>query len=246
MEEQVQSQESLSATGQDLGFWGRLGNIFGNPRRTFEAINIRPTWLVPVIAVLVLMLLSAQLTFPMMINYQLERLRENPNIGAEQMRIIEQQVTQNANQQRVFALIGQIIFILIVFLLLSGIFYFVGSVILGGDATFKKVLAVAAWSSFIFLIGLAVKTILILLKGSMNITLSPALLLSADSVGTRLYTFLSQFDIFTIWFLAVFALGFAIIYKFSLTRAYIAVGILWGIWIAAATVFSNVLNRFGV
>ena len=237
---------AMDVTVPPQGFLSRFVNIFVNPRRTFEAIDQRPTWLVPFLMLLILTLIITQLTFPIIMKSQLDTLRSNPNIPPEQLKVIEQQIAEHSSTQRMFATVAQIIAFPLVYLILAGIFYFTGSVVLGGDTTFKKVLSVYSWSTCIGLLGSLIVLPLVLAKGSMHVSISPALLLSGDAVGGKLHTLLSKFDFFTIWFLAVFASGFAFIYKFSTAKAYAAVGVLWGIWIAISTVFSGFFNRFGM
>lgn len=247
MEDQEKNQVTIEKTSPELGFWGRLMNVFFDPRKTFESLDRRPTWLVPMLILVCISIITTQLMFPIIVEEQLEMIRNNPNIPAERLQLIEQQLTENVNTQRAITLVSQIIFTpLIVYLLLAFIFYFVGSVVLGGDATYKKVLSVYSWSTCILVVAAVIGFPLAMAKGSINISLSPALLLPGDSVGTTIYTLLTKFDIFTIWFLAVFAAGFAIIYRFSLAKAYITVGVLWAIWIAISTAFSGLFSRFGM
>ncbi len=246
MESGFKAAVSSEVSAPALGFGGKLVNIFADPLRTFQELNQKPTWIAPLIILVILIAVTTQISFPIIMDSQLERLKSNPNIPPEQMQVIETQMTERAGMQRGFALIGQIIFVPLVMLILAGIFYLVGTVMLGGDSTYKKVLAVVSWSSCISMIGVIVTTALILAKGSMEISLSPALLLSGDSVGTKLHTFLSKFDFFTIWYLAVFAAGFGYIYKFSKSKALTAVGVLWAIWIALSVALSGVFSQFGM
>lgn len=229
-----------------LGFWGRLGNIFGNPRKTFEAIDQEPSWIVPLLIIVLLTIFSTQLIFPIIMTTQLENLRSNPNIPPEQLEVIENRFAENVNTQRIFTLVSQIIVTPIIFLALAGIFYLVGTIVLGGDTSYKKVLSILSWSMCIFILSTIITIPLIIAKGNMNVSLSLALLLSADAIGTKLHTFLSKFDFFTIWFLAVFATGFGIIYRFTTAKAYTAVGILWAIWIALSVALSGVFKQFGM
>jgi hypothetical protein len=246
MEEPQNQQIQSMGQEQTIGFWVKLGNIFASPTKTFEALDKRPTWIVPILILILVTAVINQISFPIIMDAQLERFRSNPDIPPEQLELIEQQITGNLNQQRVFMLVGQIIVTPIIFLLIAGIFYFIGNIILGGDATYKKVLSIYSWSSFILILSALVTTPLILAKGNLNISLSPALLLSGDALGTKLYTFLSKFNFFVIWFLAVFAVGLSYIYRFSKTKAFVTVGITWGVWIALSVVFSDVLKRFGL
>jgi len=229
-----------------LGFWGRLVNIFGSPRKTFESIDRKPTWVIPLIIIILLTIISTQMTFPIIMDTQLENLRSNPNIPPERLEAIENQFTENVNTQRIITLVSQIIVTPIIFLALAGIFYLVGTIAMGGDTSYKKVLSVLSWSMCIFILSTIVTVPLIIAKGNMNVSLSLALLLPGDAIGTKLHTFLSKFDFFTIWFLAVFATGFGIIYRFTTARAYTAVGILWAIWIALSVALSGVFKQFGM
>jgi hypothetical protein len=246
MDEPLSLQAEEESKERKLGFWGRLGNIFASPARTFEAIDQKPTWILPLGLLIVVSVILTQLAFPIIMNAQLENLRNNPNLTQEQIELYETQFTENVNTQRIFTVAAQVIGTPIVFLIVVGIFYLIGNVLLGGDASYKKLLAAYCWSACILILSSIVMTPLIIAKQSMSVSLSPAMLLSGDALGTRLYTLLSKFDFFTIWFLAVFAVGYGIIYRFSKAKALATVGVTWGIWIAISVVFSGIFKRFGL
>lgn len=247
MEDQIQEQAIATEDNAELSFWGNFVNIFANPAKTFASLDKRPTWLIPMMMLILATVIITQIAFPILMESQMENFRNNPNIAPEQLQVIEQQMSENVIRTQIITAVSQVIFTFLIFyLLLSFVFYFAGSVILGGDATFKKVLSVFSWSSCILLLASIVGFPLILVKESMQVSISPALLLADDSVGTTLHTLLSKFDFFTIWFLAVFASGFAAIYKFSTAKAYITIGVFWGIWIALSTTLADVFSRFGM
>jgi len=247
MEDQTLTPAEITSQPNEMGFVGKLINIFVNPQKTFESLNRKPTWLWPMILIMVITAITLQITFPMILDTQMESLRNNPNIPPEQLKVIEQQLAENIGQQRIIMTVAPLIFIPLVFyLLLAGIFYFVGSVILGGDCSFKKVLSVWSWSTCIGIVATIVTVPLILAKGNLNVTLSPALLLSGDALDSTLYIVLSQLNFFTAWQLAVFAFGFATIYRFSVSKGYVTIGVLWAIWISLAAIFSSTLKKFGM
>lgn len=246
MDGEIQVQEAVEESGPALGFGGKLANIFASPGKTFQELDRRPTWIAPLIITILVTVIATQIAFPIIMNAQLENIRSNPNIPPERLQAIETQLSQNAQTQRIITVVSQVIGTPIVFLILAGIFYLMGTVILGGDSTYKKVLSVLSWSYCILIISAIVSTALIIAKGNMNVSLSLALLLPADAIGTRFYTFMSKFDFFIIWFLAVFAIGFGYIYRFSTAKAFTAVGILWAIWIAVSVALSGVLKQFGM
>jgi len=239
----------MDATSQTdkMSFGSRFINIFVNPQKTFESLNRRPTWLVPVIMILLLSVAITLATYPIIIKSQMEMFRNNPDISAEQLEIIRQSIEKGGQVQKYIGLGVQIIGIfLFYYLLFAAIFYFVGSVILGGDSSYKKVLSIWAWSSLIGIVAMIVRVPLIFIKENIRFSISPALLLPTDAVDSILYVILSQLDFFLIWQLAVFAFGFATIYRFSVSKSYITIGTLWGIWIALATIFASTLKKFGL
>jgi hypothetical protein len=232
--------------GSQMGFWGRLGNIFGNPARAFDAIDSKPTWVVPLVIAILVTVIFTQLTFPILMETQLERLRSNPNIPAERLEVIENQFAENVQTQRVITFVSQIVATPIIYLFFAGIFYLVGTLILGGDTSYKKVLSVWSWSALILTVSAIINFLLAMIKGTMGVSLSLALLLPADSAGSKLNALLSNFDFFVIWFLIVFATGFSVIYKFSRAKAFTAVGALWFIWIILSVALSGVFSQFGL
>jgi hypothetical protein len=231
---------------EEMSFIQRFGNIFVNPRKAFESIDRKPTWLWPLVIIIILIAATTQIMFPVVMQAQLDKLRSNANIPAEQMQVIEQQFAQGGSTQRIITIVSQVIVMPLIYLLLAGIFYFIGSVLLGGDATYKKVLSVLAWSGCISIAATIVMMPLIMIKKSLTVSLSLALLLPIDSSETTLYRILSKIDFFTIWYMIVFALGFSIIYKFSRAKAFTAIGVLWAIWIAISVAFAGFFSRFGM
>ena len=88
MQESAQTALSAGESPQELGFWGRLVSIFANPRRTFAAIEGRPTWLMPLLLTLAVTIATTQITFPIIMTSQLETFRSNPDISPEKRGIV--------------------------------------------------------------------------------------------------------------------------------------------------------------
>lgn len=245
MEDEVQIQ-SVNGETEGPGFISNFVNIFVNPHKTFAALDQKPTWLFPMIIMVLLSMAVTYISFPIIIQNQMESFRNNPNISAEQLEVIEQRMDQGGDSQKYIGVGIQLVVIPILYLLIAAMFYFVGSVLLAGKASFIKVFAVWAWSSLIGVVAIIVKTPLILLKENIKISISPALLLPGDAVDSTLFNILSQFDFFLIWQLAVFAYGFSIIYRFSTTKSYLTIGLMWAIWIVIAVAASGLFKQFGI
>lgn len=208
-----------------MGFWGRLGNILGNPKRAFEAIENKPTWLVPFLITIVVTIISAALLLPLIVQSTVEEVSRNPEVTQEQVEMMSKFIP-------VSAFGGSILLMAVWLFALSGVLYFVGSVILGGDSRFKKVLAVNSWSMMIIALSSLVTLPIMLIKQSMYTSLSLAMILPPDAVGSRIYVFLAQINFFSIWYLIVLAVGFGVVYRMSTKKAMTTIAVMWVIWIA--------------
>ena len=240
------TQASAVEQPNEPGFLNRLTNIFVNPVKAMESIDRAPTWLWPLVLIALVSLVVAMVVMPFAMQMQIDLIRNNPDIPPEQAQMIEQQMSQGGAIQYIGAIFGIIIGLPLVNLIIAAIFYFVGSVLLGGDSTFKKNFSIWIWAGCITALGAIIKLPVMYIKKSAMVTFSPALFLSGDNLGKPIYTLFSNFDFFVIWQLAVFAIGYSIIYKFSRAKAFVTVGILWVIWIICHVVFSSVFSRFGI
>lgn len=240
------TQASAIEQPDEPGFFNRLVNIFTNPVKAMESINRVPTWFWALALIVLVSLVVAMVVMPFAMQMQIDIIRNNPNIPPEQAQMIEQQMSQGGAIQYVGAIFGIIIGLPLVIIIIAAIFYFVGSVLLGGDSTFKKNFSIWIWASCISSLGAIIKLPVMYIKKTAMVTFSPALFLSGDNIGKPIYTLFSNFDFFVIWQLAVFATGYSIIYKFSRAKAFITVGILWAIWIVCHVAFSSVFSRFGM
>jgi hypothetical protein len=137
-------------------------------------------------------------------------------------------------------LIYDIAIVVILFFLISAVFMFIGNVLLGGRAKYKQVLSVYGYSYLIMaILGTIVKVPLILKQQTVKIDTSLAVLFSPESMSTALYNFIGSFDIFTVWFLIVFGIGFAVIYRFSKLKALTSV---FTAWLAYVVIFKVLLG----
>ncbi len=227
-------------------FLTRLTNIIVSPVKAMESIDRAPTWLWPMILIAAIALITGLIAMPYSNQMAIEMIRNNPNIPPQQAEEIIQGMSQTGPAAYAKTIGGIIFGIPLMFIFFSAIFYFVGSVILGGDSTFKKVFSIWTWTSVVSSLGALVKLPLIIVKKSPMVTLSPALFLKGEQIGTPLFAVLSGFDFFSVWSIVIFAIGFSIIYKFSRAKAFTTVGILWIIWIAIMAAFAGLMKSFGM
>jgi len=209
-----------------MGGASKVLNIFFEPRKVFESLRNKPTWLVPYIIVALLGIGSFYFTYPFIMNQQVEKIRENDKIPEEQKQTIIEKMTEQNHPplwQIPFAPVGA----LIVFAILAGVLFFVFNVILGGDSTFRRVFSVYCYSNLIAIPAMIVKFPLIMMKKDIGVQTSLALLLSTDSKGTFLYRTLSGFDIFNLWQVILVSIGLGVLYRYTTKKAFTVVFVLW-------------------
>jgi len=214
-----------------MNVFDKIIGIFVSPQETFQEINKKPNWLVPFIIIVIVTLISQYLLLDITLNDQIEAMKARGMTG-EQMQMAQDRMQ---GPMKYIGFIVAPIFILLAWLILSGILLFTGNTVMGGKAKFVNVLAVVSWSSVIGIVQAALRTYLIISKGtSFGVTTSLAILLPTPQIGeskTILYRLLSRFDIFTIWTLILWIIGLSVVYNFSTKKSATMVLTLWTIYI---------------
>jgi hypothetical protein len=217
---------SVQPEEKPMGVASKVINIFFEPKKVFESLKIKPTWLVPFLIVAILGIGSFYFTYPFMMKQQVEKITENERIPDEQKQMIIEKMTEQNHPplwQLPFAPVG----VLIVFAILSAVLFFVFNVLLGGDSTFRRVFSVYCYSNLIAIPAMIVKFPLIMMKKDLGVQTSLALLLSADSKDTFLYRIFSGFDIFTLWQVILVSIGLGVLYRYTTKKAFTVVFVLW-------------------
>lgn len=238
-----------NAQKKEAGVLDKVMNIFMSPREAFESINQKPTWLVPLIILIVSLWIMQYFTMDIQFHDQMEIMRVRALQNPDAPQFDPSQGPQSGTVMTVMKVAPFVvapIMMAIMFLILTGVFLLTGNSILGGDAKFKNVFSVVAWTSLVGALGVLVKMAFILAKDTViGITTSPAILLKMPEIGKGapiLYRLLLRFDIFAVWQNILYIIGFSVIYKFSTKKSAIMVCSLWLIYILIV-VFLN-LDRF--
>ena len=228
---------------KEMGAMGRIVGIFSSPRETFENIDRKPTWLVPFIIIVIVTLVLGLLAMDIQIKDRLADM-EARDIPAERFEATQRQME---GPLKYIGFIVAPIGMLIVWVIIAGILLFVGNTLMGGETKFKKVFSVVAWTSLIGVVGQIVRTFLVLSKGTTRGvgTNLAILLLPTPELGqspSYLYRFLSQFDVFAIWGLALYIIGLAVIYRFTTKKSATLVIGVWAVYVVLAVVLGGFLS----
>jgi hypothetical protein len=213
-----------------MGGASKVINVFFEPKKVFESLKIKPTWLLPFIIAAILGMGFYYFAYPMIMSEQIAKIEANEKIPAEQKEVILEKIGEREHPP-VWQLGISPIGVLVYFTIASAVLFFVFNVLLGGDCTFRKVFSVYCYSSLVAIPATIVKFPLTLVKKTTDVQTSLALLLSPDVKETFLYKIFSSFDIFVIWQVILVSMGMGVMYKFTSKKSYTTVFALWIVWI---------------
>jgi hypothetical protein len=106
--------------------------------------------------------------------------------------------------------------------------------------SYRTLLALVAHVSLLDLVELLFKFPLFVLKGTLRVYTSPALVLPVDAGESALFKLLDAFDLFTIWKLVLLTIGLAIVARRTRRSAALLVGIPWALWVVVSVALSGV------
>jgi hypothetical protein len=232
------------------GFLARLVGLYVAPIETFRAIAARPTFLAPLLAIV---LVNSAFTFVWL------RKSDHVEVARAQMedagvfdRVPPEKhaeiVERQARLMPTFAWLGPTVFLPIMLVAMAGLFLFVYRFFYASETTFAQSLAVVAWAHFTFYLLATLLLLLVLsLKGEWSVDprsvlqASPAAIVEKSAVPKAVHSLLDSLDLFSLWLVFLLSAGYAATSRRSVGSAAVGVIVLWGIYVllkvALAAVF---------
>ena len=105
-------------------------------------------------------------------------------------------------------------------------------------------LAVYAWGFMVSIPEAVIKIPLMLAKNSIHVYTSLAIFFDPSESETVLFKIANAVDVFALWRVALWAIGFGVIYKFSAGKSYGVVGAWYVIWIVVSIALSSIFKGF--
>lgn len=195
-----------------LSFMERLVGVFTSPRRVFESLRDHPKWLDMFLLYLVV---SMIMFIPMQPVIKAETIQQ----GIEQIDRSEMSEEQKEEaRQRQTSLMDRmlsvpvglgmsLVFTPLIFLFWALVIWIAYGFMTGGQLTFRQALAATCHVALILLLAGLVKLPLILMKGTVHVATSLALVLPDTDPRTLPFAVLNLFDIFVIWTFITLAIG---------------------------------------
>jgi hypothetical protein len=204
------------ATPAPMNLLARMIGVLTSPRSTFEAIVAHPRWLgalaltIAVTAALSYAFFSTSVGQNAWLDQQLQQMEAwGQQITAEQEKGMEGMMPYVKYIAPGFILLFSVVITFVV----AGILYGVFNAGLGGEATFKQLLAVLTHAGAVTLLQQIVVLPLNFLRESMSSATNLGVLLPFLPEGSFLARFLGMMDIFIIWYVIVLAIGLAVLYR---------------------------------
>jgi len=240
------SPSETQAESTSLG--DALAGVFTEPGETFTAVKQsakKNYWIIPILVVMVVSVISTVLVMgdeelvseiqtkqKKAMEERFDKMVKEGTMSREQadQQIEQSQKFMTGSMMMIFGLVFSVVGVLI-FFFLKGLIYWGGIKIFKGAASYVDVLNVLGLSAIITAIQLVVDTVMAILMGKLMVNIGPVLLVSQQSVGNAMYTFLASFDLINIWYLIVVGIGLAKVSSLSSTKTISLVVVLWLIWV---------------
>lgn len=193
-----------------------LLNTFVDPMRVFGRIKAKPTWIVPLIIFVIAMGIGTYFAMPFGLEAQKQQINASEKMSPEQKEAALQQMESLKGIVGVIGVGGAMIGGVAVVFLSAALIMLMGNVVFGGTAKYITLVSLTCFTQLIAGLGWIIKTPLIVMKQSIDIRTSLAVLLPAEDTTSILYSLLNTFtDLFFIWEMILAILGVAVIYGFT-------------------------------
>jgi hypothetical protein len=231
-------------TGSDNSFARVFGVIF-SPKPTFASIAQRPTWIVPLLLVIVVSLVVVAV-FSQRVGWRNYMIRQNQQSSRAQKQMEQmtpEQREQMLDQQTKYAPIVTYIAIAIVTpiiaLIIAAVFMGIFKVSSGSNMRFATSLGIVTYSWVPGIIAALLGILILLIKDPATVDLdhlvasNAGAFASEDSAGW-LITLLTSFDIFAFWTMLLMAFGYSVTdrKKISFGKALTTIVVVWVLYTA--------------
>ena len=211
----------------ELTFYQRVAGIFTDPVPVFHAVAKKPDWFRPFLIYAVIMALLGVAQSLYMdeagIEEQLRaRFEQRDGLSREQ---VDKQIDAAMKVTRIgvkLSPIVNVITVFIFFLITSGVLYAGYVFFTEADLNYKQVLSVYSYAALVTGIKIVLSLLVIFLKGNIADMRDPLIRTDATLILGSLfpdtsvwYSILKRFDVFSIWELVLWIIGFSVVGKVS-------------------------------
>jgi len=213
-------------------------NIFTRPGEVFERLKDNPTWLIPLLVILIISALSYIPVHKIIIEYKLAEI-ENRVDDETQIEEIKSFLKSPLNM--IISIIGVIVTIA-VSIFLSSLVYYGVALLFGGQINYLLSLSVVTFANLITIPGSIITSLLIFFKKSIYAGFNLSLILPDGYMNGFTFTFLSQIDLFTVWSVYLCGLGISIVGNLKKKVIIPVFFFLWIIWLIVTSLIGTIFK----
>jgi len=233
-----------------MGEFSRITGVFFDPKKAFEDIAKRPTWLVPVVLIMIAAL-AVSMTMAQRIGWErVVRHGMEASSRAQQMtpEAREQAVAMGVKFASILAYVG-IIFVPIVYVIMAGVLLGSASGIFSAGVRFKQVFAVVCYASLTSIISSILTIVVLYLKNPDEVNVqnalafNPAAFMDPDK-SKFLYSLATSLDLFSFWTILLMAVGLkaAAGKKLSFGGAVFVVVLPWAVYVLGKSAWAGFMS----
>ncbi len=231
-------------TSTDLAkYAGRWLQVFYRPGKAFADLEKGQStveWMLVMILVMSVVLCAGIVTIPVALDTERALIETEfqsySDLSADQRSVILREAVQFDHRQ----LIGLLVLPASVCFMVAA-WSVVGKhcceLIFGKPLPYGKVVPITGYASLVLVPETIVKTSLVLLSGSLNPPIHPGVFINDADPETLWSLFMPGVDIFGIWFLFLLGLGLARTFRGSAKLTWLALVLVWGMWIVIRRTF---------
>ena len=147
-----------------MGEFSRITGVFFDPKKTFEDIAKRPSWIVPLVVIMIAalavsMTMSQRIGWERIVRHGMEASSRAQQMTPEQR---EQGVAMGVKVASIMGYVG-IIFVPVVYVIMAAVLLLMGAILSAG-VRFKQVFAVVCYASLTTLVSSALTIVVLFLK----------------------------------------------------------------------------------
>jgi hypothetical protein len=238
-EQALPQVEPLSVTDKFIGILTEPAETYGNVR---DAGPRKSDWVAPLLLLCVIAVLSTIVRFSnaefaqTIRDQQAAKMQQMIDAGKMTQEQADQALDMSTRMQKIFAPVGALVGVPIVFFLGAMVFWLLVRYALKGPIAYSGMLSIVGLTLFIDGIDQIVSLIVGYASNNLLASFSPALFMKPDLQSTT-YKLASALDPIAIWKYAVFAIGVKTVAKVSAAKAYGLVFGLFVLWVVAMSIF---------
>jgi len=206
---------ALSPEPQKMSEISRLAGVIFEPGKTFEDVAQRPTWLVPLLLIMVVNCIYIGL-FSQHVGWErfMRQQIESSSRGQQMDPAVREQAIQTQTKiAPVFGYVGAIIGTPLIFLICAGVLMAIVAGIMSAPVRFKQVFAVMCYAGIASVIAVALAIVVMFLKNPADFDLqNPTMFnvgafMDPEHASKFLDSLAGAIDLFAIWSILLIATG---------------------------------------